>query len=86
MQSEQKLGAGSNQQTLSSENAVARSESALARAGTAYENDRIEWRRVAGSTLEDDGISFDGGKSGASGDGSSSLGAKPGVVEAGHLR
>ena len=42
MQKEQKLGAGSNQQTLSAEHDLALAESALVTAETAYEKARIE--------------------------------------------
>ncbi len=41
MQKEQKLGAGSNQQTLSAEHDLARGDSALVTAETAYEKARI---------------------------------------------
>jgi outer membrane protein TolC len=70
MQKEQKLGAGSNQQTLSAEHDLALAESALATAETAYEKARIEVRRATGSVLEDYGISI--------------ADAKAGVVEASH--
>jgi outer membrane protein TolC len=58
MQKEQKLGAGSNQQTLTAEHDLALSESALVAAETAYEKARIEVRRVTGSVLEGYGISI----------------------------
>jgi outer membrane protein TolC len=70
MQKEQKLGAGSNQQTLSSEHDLALAESALVVAETAYEKARIEVRRATGSILEEYGISI--------------ADAKSGVVEASH--
>lgn len=70
MQEEQKLGAGSNQQTLSAEHDLAVAESALVDAETAYEKARIEVKRATGSVLEDYGISIDA--------------AKAGVVEASH--
>ena len=70
MQKEQKLGAGSNQQTLSAEHDLAVAESALVTAETAYEKARIEVRRATGSVLETYGISISD--------------AKAGVVEAGH--
>jgi outer membrane protein TolC len=70
MQKEQKLGAGSNQQTLSAEHDLALAESALVTAETAYEKARIEVRRATGSVLEDYGISV--------------ADAKAGVVEASH--
>lgn len=58
MQKEQKLGAGSNQQTLSSEHDLALAEQALVTAETAYEKARIELKRSTGSILEDYGISI----------------------------
>jgi outer membrane protein TolC len=72
MQKEQKLGAGSNQQTLSAEHDLALAESALVAAETDYEKARIEVRRATGSVLEDYGISI--------------ADAKTGVVEADHSR
>jgi outer membrane protein TolC len=72
MQSEQKLGAGSNQQTLEAEHDLALAESALVTAETAYEKARIEVRRATGSVLEDYGISI--------------ADAKAGIVEASHLQ
>lgn len=71
MQKEQKLGAGSNQQTLAAERDLALAESALVAAQTAYEKARIEVRRATGSILEEYGISI--------------ADAKTGVVEASHL-
>ncbi len=70
MQKEQKLGVGSNQQTLASEHDLAVADSALVTAQTAYEKARIEVRRATGSVLEDYGISI--------------ADAKSGVVEADH--
>jgi outer membrane protein TolC len=64
MQQEQKLGAGSNQQTLSAEHDLALAESALVTAETSYEKARIEVRRSTGSILTDYGISVDDAKSG----------------------
>jgi outer membrane protein TolC len=64
MQKEQKLGAGSNQQTLSAEHDLAVAESALVAAETAYEKARIEVKRATGSVLEDYGISIADAKSG----------------------
>jgi outer membrane protein TolC len=64
MQKEQKLGAGSNQQTLSAEHDLALAESALVAAETAYEKDRIEVRRATGTVLEQFGISIDSARSG----------------------
>ena len=72
MQKEQKLGAGSNQQTLSAEHDLALAESALVAAETDYEKARIEVRRATGSVLEDYGISI--------------ADAKTGVVEADNSR
>jgi len=72
MQQEQKLGAGSNQQTLSAEHDLALAESALVAAETDYEKARVEMRRAAGSVLEDYGISI--------------AAAKTGVVEEDHSR
>jgi hypothetical protein len=70
MQKEQKLGGGSNQQTLSAGHDLAVAESALVTAETAYEKAGIEVRRATGSVLEDYGISI--------------ADAKVGVVEASH--
>jgi outer membrane protein TolC len=63
-QQEQKLGAGSNQQTLSAEHDLALAESALVAAQTDYEKARIEVRRATGTVLEDYGISITDVKSG----------------------
>lgn len=72
MQQEQKLGAGSNQQTLSAEHDLALADSALVAAETDFEKARVEMRRAAGSVLEDYGISI--------------AAAKTGVVEDDHSR
>ena len=64
MQKEQKLGAGSNQQTLTAEHDLAVAESALVTAETAYEKARIEVRRATGSVLETYGISISDAKTG----------------------
>jgi outer membrane protein TolC len=64
MQQEQKLGAGSNQQTLSAEHDLAIADSALVSAETDYEKARIEVRRATGSVLEDYGISIANAKTG----------------------
>jgi outer membrane protein TolC len=72
MQKEQKLGAGSNQQTLAAEHDLSLAESALVTAETAYEKARIEVRRSTGSVLEEYGISI--------------ADAKAGTVEADHLQ
>jgi outer membrane protein TolC len=85
MQQEQKLGAGSNQQTLSAENDLAQAESALVDAETAYEKARIELRRATGSILDDYGISIADAKSGSLNDGTSSPESQPGAVGANHL-
>jgi outer membrane protein TolC len=70
MQKEQKLGAGSNQQTLSAEHDLALADSALVTAETAYEKARIEVKRATGTVLEGYGISIQD--------------ARTGVVEADH--
>ncbi len=70
MQKEQKLGAGSNQQTLSAEHDLALADSALVTAETSYEKARIEMRRATGTMLESYGISIED--------------ARTGVVEADH--
>jgi outer membrane protein TolC len=72
MKQEQKLGAGSNQQTLAADHDLAVAESALVDAETIYEKARIEVRRATGSILEDYGISI--------------ADAKAGIVEAEHQR
>lgn len=72
MQKEQKLGAGSNQQTLAAEHDLALADSALVTAETAYEKARIEVRRATGTVLEQYGISI--------------ADAKSGTVEAEHLQ
>lgn len=64
MQKEQKLGAGSTQQTLSAEHDLAVAESALVTAQTAYEKARIQLKFATGSTLEDYGISIADAKTG----------------------
>jgi outer membrane protein TolC len=64
MQQEQKLGAGSSQQTLAAEHDLALAASALVTAETAYEKARIEVRRATGSILEEYGISIDEVKKG----------------------
>ncbi len=72
MQKEQKLGAGSNQQTLEAEHDLSLAESALVTAETLYEKARIEVKRATGSILEEYGISI--------------ADAKAGQVEADHLQ
>ena len=64
MQKEQKLGAGSNQQTLSAEHDLSVAESALVTAQTAYEKARIQLKQSTGSVLEDYGISIAAARSG----------------------
>lgn len=64
MQKEQKLGAGSNQQTLGAEHDLALAESALVTAETAFEKARIEVKRATGSILEEYGISVADAKAG----------------------
>ena len=64
MQKEQKLGAGSNQQTLSSEHDLSVAESALVTAETAYEKARTQLKQATGSVLESYGISIADAKSG----------------------
>lgn len=84
MQQEQKLGAGSNQQTLSADNDLAQAEAALVNAETAYEKARIELRRATGSILDDYGISIADARSGTLGAESASSGPKPDAKEGGH--
>ncbi|WP_348264827.1 TolC family protein [Telmatobacter sp. DSM 110680] len=64
MQQEQKLGAGSNQQTLSAEHDLSVAESALVTAQTAYEKARIQLKFATGSVLEEYGISITDAKTG----------------------
>ncbi len=64
MQKEQKLGAGSNQQTLSAEHDLSVAESALVTAQTAYEKARIQLKYSTGSVLEEYGISVADAKTG----------------------
>ena len=64
MQKEQKLGAGSNQQTLTSEHDLSVAEAALVTAQTAYEKSRILLKQATGSVLEAYGISIADAKSG----------------------
>jgi outer membrane protein TolC len=59
MQKEQKLGAGSNQQTLSAEHDLTVAESALVTAETGYEKARIELLRATGTVLEEYGIALE---------------------------
>jgi outer membrane protein TolC len=62
---EQKLGAGSNQQTLTADRDLGVAESALVAAETAYEKARIEVKRATGALLEDYGISIEDAKAAA---------------------
>ena len=63
-QQEQKLGAGSNQQTLSAEHDLAVAENALVTAETDYAKARVEMLRATGTTLEAYGISIEQAKTG----------------------
>jgi outer membrane protein TolC len=64
MQKEQKLGAGSNQQTLSAEHDLTVAESALVTAETGFEKARIDLLRATGTVLEEYGISIDSARTG----------------------
>jgi outer membrane protein TolC len=64
MQQEQKLGAGSNEQTLGAEHDLAVAEAALVTAETAYEKARIESWRATGAVLDHYGISIADPKTG----------------------
>jgi outer membrane protein TolC len=64
MQKEQKLGAGSNQQTLTSEHDLAVAESALVTAETGYEKARVDLRRAVGSVLDEYGITLETSRKG----------------------
>jgi outer membrane protein TolC len=64
MQKEQKLGAGSNQQTLTAEHDLTVAESALVTAETGYEKARIDLLRATGTVLEQYGISIDSARTG----------------------
>ena len=64
MQQEQKLGAGSNQQTLSAEHDLTVAEAALVTAETGYEKARIDLLRATGTVLEQYGISIDSARTG----------------------
>ncbi|WP_446742875.1 TolC family protein [Silvibacterium acidisoli] len=61
---EQKLGAMSSYDTLTSEQALAVAESSLAVAQSAFEKARVDIDRATGSTLERTGVSLDDAKSG----------------------
>ena len=64
MQKEQKLGAGSNEDTLSASHDLAVAESALVSAEAVYEKAQVELKRATGTILQDYGISIDDAKSG----------------------
>ena len=61
---EQKLGAGSNLQTLAAQHDLALAESALAAAETTFEKSRVELARATGSTLEAYQVSIADAKTG----------------------
>jgi outer membrane protein TolC len=63
-QKEQKLGAGSNQQTLGAEHDLAVAENALVTAETDYAKARVEMLRATGTMLEAYGISIEQAKTG----------------------
>jgi len=63
---EQQLGAGSAFQTLTSRKDLATAESALLAARTAYQKAKIELSRSVGTTLEENSISVESARSGAS--------------------
>lgn len=65
MQKEQALGAGSALQTLGASHDLAKAESALVDARTAYQKDRIELERAVGRTLETNGISVESARTGS---------------------
>jgi outer membrane protein TolC len=64
MQKEQKLGAGSNQQTLSAEHDLAVAENALVTAETAYAKAQVQMLYATGGMLEAYGIAIESAKSG----------------------
>ncbi len=61
---EQKLGAGSNLQTLAAQHDLALADSALTAAETTFEKSRVELARATGQTLEAYGVSISDAKSG----------------------
>ncbi len=63
-QQEQKLGAGSNQQTLSAEHDLAVAENAFVTAETDYAKARVQMLYVTGTTLESYGIAIEQAKTG----------------------
>jgi outer membrane protein TolC len=64
---EQKLGAGSQLETLTAQNQLALAESAVAAAETAYEKARVDLYRATGQTLERYHVSVDEAQTGAPG-------------------
>jgi outer membrane protein TolC len=61
---EQKLGAGSNLQTLTAQRDLAIAESTLATSETTFEKSRVELARATGSTLDAYHVSIDDAKTG----------------------
>jgi outer membrane protein TolC len=61
---EQKLGSGSNLQTLTAQRDLALAESTLAAAETAFEKSRVELARATGQTLDAYHVSIDDAKTG----------------------
>lgn len=61
---EQKLGAGSNLQTLAAQRDLALAESTLAAAETTFEKSRVELARATGATLDEYHVSIDDAKTG----------------------
>ncbi len=61
---EQKLGAGSNLQTLTAERDLAIAESTLAASETTFEKSRVELARATGTTLDTYNVSIDDAKTG----------------------
>jgi outer membrane protein TolC len=64
---EQKLGAGSQLETLTAQNQLALAESAVAAAEAAYEKARVDLYRVTGQTLERYHVSVDEAQTGTAG-------------------
>ncbi len=65
---EQKLGAGSNLQTLAAQHDLALADSALTAAETTFEKSRVELARATGQTLETYGVSIGDAKTGIVGE------------------
>ncbi len=61
---EQKLGAGSNLQTLAAQSALALAESALANSETTFEKSSVELARATGATLDTYHVSIDDARTG----------------------